>query len=245
MALERLIDTGPDEGSRRSGQNPATVTVEQVKPIKKVGRRYSRFVGVMKVVLPVAAICLMVLIAAWPALQDQDQPMVEALEKQPVLLQVTNPVLVGTDNRDRPYSIVADRASEAADGGSVVELSRPEGEISTDGGARISLNAKVGRFDRESKQLHLLGDVRLSRDDGHRFATEEAFVDMDAQSAWGDKPVTGEGPMGEIQSEGFRIEDNGATVIFTGQSRAVLTGVTGEPAPAEVDPEIQAPDNDN
>ena len=181
----------------------------------------------MKVALPLAAIVLMVTIAAWPALRDQEQPMVEALEKQPDLLQVTGPVLVGTDQDDRPYSIAADRANQGAEGPHIVELSHPEGEIAT-GGARISLNADLGRFDRESKQLHLLGDVELSRNDGHRFETEEAFVDMDSQSAWGNRPVAGEGPLGEIRSQGFRIEDNGATVIFTGQSRAVLNGASGD-----------------
>ena len=44
-------------------------------------------------------------------------------------------------------------------------------------------------------------------------------------AAWN---TEGEGPLGEIRSEGFRIEDNGATVIFTGQSRAVLSGASGE-----------------
>ena len=246
MALDRHIDVEPGQATPRRGeQRPAAVTLAPGEPIIPVGRRYSRFVGVTKIVLPVAAICLMAVITAWPALQDDDQPMVEALEKQPALLQVTSPVLVGTDNQDRPYSIVADRASEGAEGEHIVELSRPEGEIATEDGARISLNAEIGRFDRQSNQLHLMGDVRLSRDDGQRFATDEVFVDMKTRSAWGDKPVTGEGPMGEIQSEGFRIEDNGATVIFTGQSRAVLTGATGSSAPAEIDPDIQPPDNDN
>ena len=162
--------------------------------------------------------------------------MVEALEKQPDLLQVSGPVLVGTDQEDRPYSIAADRANQGAEGPHIVELSRPEGEIATGDGARISLNADVGRFDRESKQLHLLGDVELARDDGHRFATDEAFVDMESQSAWGNQPVQGEGPLGEIRSEGFRIEDNGATVIFTGQSRAVLSGASAEPRAMESTP---------
>lgn len=225
-------------GAAAAGRNGAQrrrvkLKVRPGKPITRIGRRYSRFVGVMKVVLPLAAIALMVIIAAWPAFRDQEQPMVEDLEKQPDLLQVTGPVLVGTDREDRPYSIAADRANQGAEGPHIVELSRPDGEIATGDGARISLNADVGRFDRESKQLHLMGDVELSRDDGHRFATDELFVDMESQSAWGDRPVEGEGPMGEISAEGFRIEDNGATVIFTGQSRAVLSGASGKPRATE------------
>ena len=246
VALDRDIGAGTDaRDDSVPRRRTVALKVRPGKPIKAVGRRYSRFVGVMKIVLPLAAIGLMAIIAAWPAFRDNEQPMVEALEKEPELLQVTGPVLVGTDEEDRPYSIAADRANQGAEGPHIVELSRPEGEIATGGGDRISLNAEVGRFDRESKQLHLLGDVELSRNDGHRFATDEAFVDMDSQSAWGNSPVQGEGPMGEIQSEGFRIEDNGATVIFTGQSRAVLSGVSGEPRAAEGAPVDGAAGDEN
>ena len=240
------MDAGAEApAADRPGRRPVTLKVRPGKPIESVGRRYSRFVGVMKFVLPLAAIGLIAIIAAWPAFRDQEQPMVEALEKEPELLQVTGPVLVGTDQDDRPYSIAADRANQGAEGPHIVELSRPEGEIATGGGARISLNADVGRFDRESKQLHLLGDVELSRDDGHSFATDEAFVDMESQSAWGNSPVQGEGPMGEIRSEGFRIEDNGATVIFTGQSRAVLSGASAGSGATEGAPEDGAAGNEN
>lgn len=229
MAMDRQIDAGRAvQADRSAGRRLASLNVRPGKPIETVGRRYSRFVGVMKVFLPLAAICLIIMIAVWPVLNEQEQPMVTALEKQPDVLQVTAPVLIGTDDENRPYSIVADRANQGPEGPHIVELSRPEGEIATGDGSRISVNADAGRFNRESKQLHLMGDVRLSRDDGHRFATDEAFVDMDSQSAWGDQPVQGDGPMGRIQSEGFRIEDNGATVIFTGQSRAVLNGVTAD-----------------
>lgn len=234
MALDRHIDADSEAAAaRRSGQRPFKLTVRPGRPIKAVGRRYSRFVGIMKIALPLAALCLMAVIVAWPTLRDQEQPMVEALEKQPDALQVTAPVLVGTDREDRPYSIAADRANQGPEGPHIVELTRPEGEIATPSGTRISLNADLGRFDRDSKQLHLMGDVRLSSDDGHHFATDDAYVDMDTQSAWGDEPVQGEGPAGKIEAEGFRIEDNGATVIFTGQSRAVLTGAATEPRPTE------------
>lgn len=254
MALDRHIDAdGRRSPDRTGGRRKITLKVRPGKPIKSVGRFYSRFVGVAKVILPLAAICLMALIAAWPTLNDQEQPMVEELEKQPELLQVTAPVLVGTDQENRPYSIVADRANQGAEGPHIVELSRPEGEIATRDGSRISLNADLGRFDRDSKQLHLMGDVRLSRDDGNRFATGEAFVDMDSRSAWGNQPVTGEGPDGEIQSEGFRIEDNGATVIFTGQSRVVLRGgnvqanseADSVPSAQEGVPAVGASDDEN
>lgn len=236
MALDRPLDPDPEAPTDRpTGRRPLTMTVRPGRPIAGIGRRYSRFVGVMKVVLPLAALALIAMIAVWPALREQEQPMVQALEKEPDLLQVTAPVLIGTDDDDRPYSIAAARANQGAEGPHIVELSRPQGEIATRDGDRIRLQAEIGRFDRDSKQLHLTGDVRLANDDGYRFATEEAFVDMDTQSAWGDRPVLGQGPMGEIRSEGFRIENNGATVIFTGQAHAVLSGAAE--APPEAPPE--------
>ena len=246
MALDRHIDAESEApAAGQTGQRAIKLTVRPGKPIVAVGRRYSRFVGIMKIALPLAALCLIVLIVAWPALRGQEQPMVEALEKQPDVLQVTGPVLVGTDREDRPYSIAADRANQGPEGPHIVELTQPEGEIAMPGGGRISLNADLGRFDRDSKQLHLMGDVQLFSDDGHRFATEDAYVDMDTQSAWGDQPVQGEGPSGKIEAEGFRIEDNGATVIFTGRSRALLNGAATEPRPTEGTPPAGASNDEN
>lgn len=232
MAVERNIEL---DGDAASARDRVASRLSPERPVATLGHRYSRFVGFMKIFLPSLAVVIIAALAIWPMLGDDGEPVVAELEKQPDILQVTRPVLVGVDLNNRPYSIAASRAQQGAEGPHVVELSYPDGELLADDGATLTIRATTGRFDREEKRLHLLGNVRLTRDDGHLFLTEEAYLDMDSRSAWGSRPVFGKGPSGEIRAEGFRIEDDGATVIFTGRSRAILTG------PLDTDESSDAP----
>jgi lipopolysaccharide export system protein LptC len=47
-------------------------------------------------------------------------------------------------------------------------------------------------------------------------------VNLKDKSAWGDKPVYAKGPKATVQSQGFKVVDNGQTVIFTGKAKVVL-----------------------
>jgi lipopolysaccharide export system protein LptC len=72
--------------------------------------------------------------------------------------------------------------------------------------------------------------------------TKTAHVDVSADTAEGHDPVSGRGPSGDIDAQGFRILDKGDTIIFTGKSDLLLKGSkpSGQPAvsppglPAEV-----------
>ena len=235
MAVERNIEL--DEGGQ-SARDRVARRLSPGTPVAPAGRRYTRFVGFMKVFLPLLASVIVAALAIWPMLREDGEPVVAELEKQPDVLQVTGPLLVGTDLNNRPYSIAATRAQQGPEGPHIVELSDPEGTLTGRDGTVLSLLAKSGRYDRDAERLFLEGDVRIWRDDGHSFATDEVYIDMDGHRAWGDRPVLADGPAGQIRGEGFRIEDEGATVIFTGPSRAILTG------PLDADPSDTAPRGD-
>ena len=52
--------------------------------------------------------------------------------------------------------------------------------------------------------------------------TPAASVDLQAGTAQSDSPVTGHGPEGQIDAQGFRILDKGARIIFTGKSQMTI-----------------------
>ena len=41
-------------------------------------------------------------------------------------------------------------------------------------------------------------------------------------SAEGNAAVSGQGPSGELQSEGFRLRERGQVIVFTGKSRLLI-----------------------
>ena len=80
--------------------------------------------------------------------------------------------------------------------------------------------ATIGR----GSHLDLAGDVTIHHDNGMTLRTAEAAVEVEAGNASGDTPVAAQGPFGTLESEGFRLRDRGAVVVFTGRAHAVLEG---------------------
>jgi len=91
--------------------------------------------------------------------------------------------------------------------------------------------------------LDLFENVNLVHENGTRFVTRSAHVDVSANTAEGHDPVVGHGPSGDIAAEGFRIFDKGDTIFFTGNSHVLLKGTkpTVSPAtPPTLPAEVQA-----
>lgn len=186
---------------------------------RAAGRLYSRFVLLAKIASGVAAIVTVVAIASWPALQrDADGPA-----QRPASSVLVQAVHAGVDGRGRPYTISARRAWRPADEPDVVDMLAPDAEITTADGNWISLTAERGRYNETTRKLVLLGGVRVNQDEGLEFVTDEVHYLMDESMGWGDRPVAAQGAFGEIRSDGFRLFDGGATVVFTGRPRALLS----------------------
>ncbi len=65
----------------------------------------------------------------------------------------------------------------------------------------------------------MFGNVALYQDKGNEFHSTSAHLDMNAGTAEGDDPVTGQGPFGHVTAQGFRILNRGDIIYFTGHAR--------------------------
>jgi hypothetical protein len=117
----------------------------------------------------------------------------------------------------------------------LVSLETPQANLKTHRGADIVVTAATGIYQSQVQLLDLFGKVTLVHQDGTRFVTDSARVDVANNTAEGSDPIAGEGPSGNVKAEGFRILDKGDTIIFTGKSDMLLTGAkpgTEKSAPA-------------
>ena len=188
-----------------------------------LGRRYSRFVGVAKLLLPVVALGLASLAVAWPNFQPDVAPVTLLPgSTSPDEARMINPRYVGVDDQQQPFSVTAATCTHCEPDAAIVELELPSGEYMLENGQVLTGSAATGRFDTARRQLLLEGDVEVVRDDGYRFRTSTAIVDLEDGRTFGDQPVAGSGPDGEINASGFQIEDNGNTVVFTGPAVMVI-----------------------
>jgi hypothetical protein len=112
------------ESQRSEARSHAHFAPEETR---RLGPGYSRFVGMMKVLLPVGAAILVAMVIAWPYLQPSDgrfrigfSSLVASQAERP---NIVNPRLIGTDEKNQPFSITAisPRISTAPD----LEARRP------------------------------------------------------------------------------------------------------------------------
>lgn len=191
-------------------------------------RRYSRFVVLMKVLLPASAAILLALVVSWPRLvQEQDRFRVgfAKLSASDVeTLSMVNARFHGVDAQNRPFLVTADLALERNPGQGLIDLQAPRADFSSRSGDGIYMEATKGIFHQKEQVLELLGTVSLFHDKGYEVHTSHAVIDLARNTAKGEEPVNGHGPQGQIQASGFEIRDSGREVVFTGRSQVSLTG---------------------
>jgi len=179
----------------------------------------------MKLALPAAAVALLLLVAVWPRIQSA----IERMHKLPRIdfsqardLRMLNLHYSGRDRHDRPYTITADAARQRVEVDDLVELEGPKADMMTENDTWLALAAYSGTYHPQSQLLDLFGDVELFQDKGNEFKTDSAHIDLAKGSAEGNDAISGQGGFGSIEAEGFRIENQGDVIIFTGKARLVL-----------------------
>ena len=198
---------------RRRGLNPG-------------GRGYSRFVNLAKRIFPAIALVLLVLVAAWPRLQEAIErvhfapPQLDLREAQDV--RMVQARYSGLDREHRPFVITADVARQNPSANDIVALEQPKGDLTTTSGGTVRITARTGIYQPQTQLLDLFGDVQLHQDKGNVFRTGSAHIDMANGTAVGHEPIEGEGPFGHVSGQGFRVLDRGDVIVFTGQSHLEL-----------------------
>jgi lipopolysaccharide export system protein LptC len=222
------------EGEKIDGTQQVSVQTTSGTALVGVGTReightvrtYSRFVTMMKVLLPVIALVLIVLVVAWPYLKINDARFnigFTALKvgnvEDPAMI---NPRFQGADKDRQTFSITADIAKNLLKGGKSVELEMPKADISLEDGSWLVLTAKSGIYVRQDETLTLNDQVNLFHDSGYEFRTESAVIDLTKGTASGTVSVAGQGPFGNLKAEGFHLVDKGKTIYFIGKSNLTI-----------------------
>ena len=195
-------------------------------PAATPGSRHSRRVALLKRVLPAIGLALLLMVAAWPRLavlwERLAFPPIDLREARE--LRMIDPRYSGADRLGRPFVVTAAVGRQVPDRQDLVSLETPRADLKTHGGVDIVVTAATGIYQSQAQLLDLFGQVTLVHQNGTRFATDTARVDVANNTAEGSDPVAGDGPSGDIKAEGFRLLDKGDTIIFTGKSDMHLHG---------------------
>lgn len=233
--------SAPDAAERARQAARVLAAERHQAPPRLSGRSaYSIFVGVMKLLLPLLAVGLIVLVVLWPRLQSDDGDFRFSVgqvssedENGSVMI---NPRYEGLDDSGQPFTVTADSANQVPGREFVIDLTRPKGDMVAEDGAWLAISAERGRYDREGQLVDLTGTVSLFHDRGYELLTERLAVDLASGLAVSDLPVHGQGPFGFVDSEGMRVESRGAVVHFTGKSKMVFYEAPSSPAETKPNP---------
>ena len=198
--------------------------------------QYSRFVGIMKLALPIVAGLLLLLIIVLPLLRresDRFQVGSATINAKDGTLSMTNARYYGTDDKGQPYNVTAAGVLQKSASDRAIDLNAPKAEITMNSGTWMSATASSGTYNREKQVLDLSGDVSLFHYTGNDIHTTQAQVHLKEGTVTGNGEVHGEGPVGTIDAKGFTYSKDDHNLRFTGPARMTFKRKSAEPAPPE------------
>lgn len=191
----------------------------------KVNHAYTRFIRSMRIILPLIAVGLTVVILTW---EDAGRN-VEPIKKEELVPQSANiqnellkPVYNSIDANNQPFTMTADLATQDRSNPDLVNLQAPKAELAQQDGSKLNADAKTGLYEQKTQKLNLEGDVHLIHSDGYTLSTEELRIDIPIQKAFSGRDVRVEGPAGSIDAKGLEGDGIAGVLIFTGPAKVVL-----------------------
>ncbi len=196
-----------------------------------VTKNYSRYVSLMKVILPIGIVLSVVFALGWPYLQTLNAPEIVAVDTSlPEIKEnrMVRPHYLSTDQKGQPFEITAEWAKNHSE--SLSDLVNPDGTMTLFEGEIYSLKAKKGLYNKDNKTIDLKDSVVLTSTDGYTVTTQEAHVTLDNKVIEGNSMIKGEGPAGSLMgTNGFKIETkakNKKVITLKGASRIVINNET-------------------
>lgn len=212
----------PGEARSQNSADAADTWAHRRQSSVRAALRYSRFVGVMRHLLPMLALGILAVVLAYALYPRGNARMslsYENVQKVDGDLAMKKPRLSGTDSKGNPYLITA--ASAVQDGVNTrrVSLNLVDADLQYDGTRWANATAGKGLVDLDAKQLSLSGGLSLYTDSGYELHTNSAFADLDRNTVVGKEKVHGQGPMGAFDANGFALDRQKQHLTLNGQVR--------------------------
>lgn len=184
--------------------------------------RYSRFVGVMKVVLPAIATMLLALVIIYSVIgrsNDNVTVSMTAMDAVENDKQMVKPRLTGTDGKGQAFTVTASAVGQeigASPDKSLMTLFDVESDLVMENKSWTKVEAKRGLLDGKAKKLTLTGAINIYSDMGYECHTDEALYDIAKGELTGARPIECQGPLGVIHGNGFEGLKEAGRLKLTG-----------------------------
>ncbi len=182
-------------------------------------QEYTRFVTVMKRVLPIAASAIIVTVLVFaflPRTSNKITMIYQHLGNLTNDLSMQQPRLSGTDVKGHPYTVTAAHAVQDPKHPHRVRLSQMEADITMENNQWLNATAASGQFDMDSGALSLAGGIAIFSDSGFEMHTSHGHGNVNQGQFYGPDTVTGQGPLGTFRADTLRIDNNAQKIFLNG-----------------------------
>ncbi len=199
---------------------------------------YSKFVRVMRLALPLAAMLVVAILFLRSGIDETLVTTVEgdgsisggvnkgasgAINGRDIARnELINPKFETMDKKNQPYKIVAKRALQGEKNKDLIMLELPVGVMTMNDGVEVTVQSKTGAYRQDTQRFFLQGDVIVKHGDGYKIYSDEAHIDLKKNFAWSEKNVHGKGPKITINAKGMRANVDTGEVVFIGPAKLVL-----------------------
>lgn len=187
-------------------------------------RRHSVSVRLMRLVFPVLALIIIAMMMIW---HDQSAPLTpqpkEKISPQSVSRnELVNPKFQSQDNRNRPYTITADKAEQNSADMDKVLLTKPVGTMKVGPENSVSVKANSGEYLQKDTELYLQGGVEIENSEGYKINSDQMKINVEQETMTSDNPVEVTGPRGQISATGVDVISKEKKIIFKGPVKMTL-----------------------
>lgn len=188
-------------------------------------KKRTRIIERLKYGLPSLALGGFLILFAWPQAQlwlYGQKPNLAATTISPLSKnRVTQPEYKGVNKNNQPYTITAHEGIETS--AEEIDLISPQMTIDLKSKDRVTLTSKTGKLNKLTNKIQLVGDVTLTHTQGYTLQTPQAWIDFHKGDAYSNDSVWGNGPLGHVSAQGFRLTEKGHKIHFEGNAQLLLT----------------------
>jgi len=200
---------------------------------------YSRFVRIMKVMLPIIAFSLIVLVVVYSSSgREPDTVTFKPTDVNEIAQDraLVNPKLTGTDGRGQPFTVTAKGASLAPGKSKRMTIDQVKADITMQDRSWVQVGAVQGVLDVDGKTLDLSHTINIYSDRGYECHTDSARYDFGSGILKGETAIRCQGPLGVITAQQFEgLRDPGILKFMGGVTTSYFPAARqGEAAEAAV-----------
>jgi len=194
---------------------------------QQVNRGYSWFVKFMRIGLPFGALILIAFVMLNPKVEEDliiipKEDVIDTAENTIGENELLNPRFETTDSHNQPVLVTATRAIYSQDNPDLVILEKPDADLQTSKGDKITMQAALGSYEQKTQKLFLQDNIKITHQSGYILTAQELRIDMEGRNAFSDKAVEITGASGKVTAAGLEAKMDEGVLIFKGPAKLIL-----------------------